>query len=263
MYNTIINVVISILRTVLHAGILAYTLRHSDMSVRNEPVLLFTFGAATAFVGEWYWIAHLLMAKGSIYPFSAIDVGEVGYELLYGAALNAALGLADVPDRGALTISGVFSAISAGLWVAWTGAWAKDILGGLSLWFLTYAIVRGIRRLGGSTLHCACQLAGIGVAIALLQVGAVCDLGGMGATLDALCNVGWLAGGVLLLAEMRILWRHDFVDDRFSCCSFLGFLWFHCATYLCYEPFYFAMVLCATIMAALSYQSLVRKAASA
>ena len=102
--------------------------RRSD----NKLYLIFYAMAMAAFLcSDLYYLAHLELREGLRVPFAPDDIANFGLFLLLGSFINAALDQRE--QKPAVTAAAaVFAAANVALWIAWSGEWLRDILGGLS-----------------------------------------------------------------------------------------------------------------------------------
>lgn len=111
---------------------------------RAEDKLWLIYSALSAsalLISDLYYLTHSFLLEGIRIPFAANDIADFGFFLLLSTSLNTAIG-SDRRKRLPVYIgAAVFAAANVALWIAWSGEWLRDLLGGVSFgWFICTAI---------------------------------------------------------------------------------------------------------------------------
>ena len=143
--------------------------------------------AACLFLGDVYWLAHLIIRGEPPTIFSACDVAYIGFLLMFNAALPrvAPRRLREHPFAICMA---VFVLLNVAAWMVWTGAWFNDLLWGVPM----AVVVVHSAMLVEKSLSPAGRN-GLGILLALLSVSEVAVLAGLAhPLLDLLCVALWL-----------------------------------------------------------------------
>lgn len=126
----------TILYEILHCLIcmaLAYWLIQKTIHTPGYPALYaFTVAAACLFLGDVYWLAHLMIRGSTPVILSACDVAYLGFWLI----LNAGLPRAAQPkksDRVFAALMGFFILLNCLGWMIWTSSWFINLLWAIPL----------------------------------------------------------------------------------------------------------------------------------
>lgn len=119
------------LHCLFYAVLAAWLIRRTVRLPRSPVRYAVSAGAVCIFLGDVYWLAHLLIRGGMPQMFSACDVAYVGMWLILGAGLPRAENRADRWFFPAFM--GLFTALNAAGWMLWTGGWFSDLIWALSM----------------------------------------------------------------------------------------------------------------------------------
>lgn len=91
--------------------------------------------AACLFLGDVYWLAHLIIRGEPPAIFSACDVAYIGFLLMFNTALpgRGSAAFASAALRG---MDGGFTLMNVVAWMVWTGAWFNNLLWGVPMLLL-------------------------------------------------------------------------------------------------------------------------------
>ena len=128
--------------------VLIRTLRLIGTGVRSMMVVFFLFAMITFLVNNTYWIAYDLMLPDVRMPFSADELGEAAFMLLFASALGNAIPPNGVPFKKQAVAAILFSAASVALWIGWSGEWVQDIVGGAAYCYFLCVILRCAKQIG-------------------------------------------------------------------------------------------------------------------
>ena len=106
----------------------------------------FLFAMVSLLLTNAYWLAHSLLRPDARIPVAANTIGECALYLLTASAMNAA-----IPDRRFSFSPQVFCTVlfalaSIALWIAWTGEWTQDVMGGIAFGYLLVCCVWRLRQ---------------------------------------------------------------------------------------------------------------------
>ena len=182
-------------RCVLVLGLAAWLLCRAR-AMPDRPRLYALAGAvACLFLGDAYWLAHLIVRGETPGIFSACDVAYVGCWLMCNAALPGAP-LRALRKRPLAAGMGAFALLNGAAWIAWTGEWITNILWNIPLLLMAVRgamLVEGAltRRQRGALLATMALLAAAGALWLALIVQLGAALRGRG-SLRTLSVPAWL-----------------------------------------------------------------------
>lgn len=91
--------------------------------------------AACLFLGDVYWLAHLIIRGEPPAIFSACDVAYIGFLLMFNTALPG-VGPQRLRQRPFAVWMAVFTLMNVVAWMIWTGAWFNNLLWGVPMLLL-------------------------------------------------------------------------------------------------------------------------------
>ena len=115
---------------------------------QSLTVLFFCFAMVSLFLTNAYWLAHSLMRPNLRMPLAANTIGECAVFLLLSAAMNAAFPHSRFSFAPQIICAAVFIAASIALWIAWSGEWLQDLLGGIAFGYFLLVCVRDLCHTG-------------------------------------------------------------------------------------------------------------------
>lgn len=250
--------IMDVVGVLLTLGALVYLFLNGDSSERRSPIVFLGFAYTVILVSNLYWIVYEIMTFESIYLFSAIDIASAGFFLLTGASIAMTVEDRDSFDAPAFLASGAFALAQGLLWILWTKAWFKDMLGCLPIWYTLYHLFRAVRSTAPFSHEEHIALVVVQVLVPVMQVWSYLSWDTYGSILDALSGIVCLVGFVWLVARMIRLWRTDDRAEATAACAFVALLWCLCTMYLMYEPLYSVFLLLSSVMMLVSSVALVR-----
>lgn len=120
----------------------------------NKQLMLavfFTFATASLFVENIYWIAYDFLRPEARMPIAANEIAEDAAFLMLSAVLVNAIGGGIKGAVQELIGAAVFAVASIALWIAWSGEWLQDIIGGAAFGYLICRCVWAL-KLSGAVL---------------------------------------------------------------------------------------------------------------
>ncbi len=201
---------------------------------REEDNLYLIFAAlfyATTLLSDLYYLTHTYLREGMRVPFAANDIADFGSFLLMSTALRSAVGRRRGKLPGVAAASLAFASVNVVLWIAWSGEWVRDILGGFSWgWFLWVCFdslyqTEALRRGERVALWLVCALVSALQTSALLLPAAKVPLETGGYCLLALTEAWFL---LRILLSLR---RGQRTEAALSL-SFTGSLWVTASMYM-------------------------------
>ncbi|MBR5968029.1 MAG: hypothetical protein IK001_05465 [Lachnospiraceae bacterium] len=108
-------------------------------------ILYLAYGIMCLFFNDLYWLVHGLMFSDYRFPFGANEVSEIGFFLLFASALAFVFKDCKQNTRLEFTLTLIYAVISIGLWIGWSGEWAKDIITGIPFAYFCCQVVRSVR----------------------------------------------------------------------------------------------------------------------
>lgn len=182
-------VLYEIVRCVLVLALAAWLLCRAR-SMPDQPGLYALAGAAAClFLGDAYWLAHLIVRGETPVIFSACDVAYVGCWLMCNAALPGAP-LRALRERPFAAWMGLLALFNGVAWIVWTGEWITNILWNIPLLLMA---VRSTMLVEG-LLTRRRRAALLATMALLIAAGALClwRTGGMSGTMGLICSGLWL-----------------------------------------------------------------------
>ncbi len=258
-----LTLIADVMEMAVLAAVTVFLFRRADASERRSPVMFMAFANASYMTSQLYWVAHEFLTREAIYAFSAIDIASAGFYLLCGASIAMTLDSRVHLDRTVLAIATVITFGQTILWGMWTGAWFKDAVGGLPLWYATYYVVLAVRDAPSFTkLESRLIVLGF-VATVILQVWSFSTRDSYGPRVDIVCCCLLLAIFVVLLVMLLRGWNDvDNIETTVARAS-VCLLWAWGSSYLSYEPFYTAFVFLGVSMLPLISIAIVRRVEAA
>lgn len=242
-----LTLIVDILEALVLLGAILYLFRHAGASERKSPVVFLGFSYAVLFVSNLYWIAHEFLTLESIYAFSAIDISSAGFYLLAGASLAMTLDERGKLDTTVFVASGLFALLQAFLWVLWTGAWFKDGVGALPIWYLSYYVIRGLKLSGAFSRRGGWCLVIATLVVSAMQVWAFLTQDSYGGLIDTSSGIV----GLVVFAALAVLvarsWRREGATGTTVARAYALSLWSSFVMYLMYEPLYSVYLLLLTL----------------
>ena len=136
-----------ILGMLLALVLIVITLPLIDKGRESIPMALFSFALVSFMLSLAYWVAYNAVRPDTRMPLAANEIGESAWFLLLAAVLDAVLRDCKVPLKPFETVfTLVFVIASVALWIAWTGEWVQDIVGGIPFGYFLYACVKALRQ---------------------------------------------------------------------------------------------------------------------
>ncbi|MBQ6623107.1 MAG: hypothetical protein IJH57_00665 [Mogibacterium sp.] len=127
--------------------LIVITLPLIDKGRESMPMALFNFALVSFMLSLAYWVVYNAVRPDTRMPLAANEIGESAWFLLLAAVLDAVLRDEKVPLKPFETIfTLVFVIASVALWIAWTGEWVQDILGGIPFGYFLYTCVKALRQ---------------------------------------------------------------------------------------------------------------------
>ena len=118
-----------------------------DKGKESMPMALFNFALVSFMFSLAYWVVYNAVRPDARMPLAANEIGESAWFLLLAAVLDAVLRDRKVPLKTFETVfTLVFVIASVALWIAWTGEWVQDILGGIPFGYFLYTCVKALRQ---------------------------------------------------------------------------------------------------------------------
>ncbi len=130
MSETILSFASELLQIAVLLAALILCFRWARRAEDKLWLVFFALAMAAYLLSDLYWFAHGILRDGARIPFAANDVADFGFNLLLASALRLALGRRRLSVWIAVA-AGLFTAANIVLWLAWSGEWVRDILGGL------------------------------------------------------------------------------------------------------------------------------------
>ena len=109
-------------------------------------LIFFIYAIICYFLCDLYTIATEAIMPNTRLPFGVDAVAEMGECLLMASLLNAVFRESNENLLIETMLSIIFSAAMTALWIAWSGEWTKDILGGVYFGYFIYIGVISLKK---------------------------------------------------------------------------------------------------------------------
>ena len=113
---------------------------------RAMPGTLFFFAMVSVLFAYIYWFTYTLMRPDARMPLAANEIGEIAVFLLLSAMLGVVFHDWKRSAKLEVLFVALFVAASIALWIAWTGEWFQDIIGGLAFGYYLCACARSLKQ---------------------------------------------------------------------------------------------------------------------
>ena len=125
----------------------------------------FLFAMVSLMLSYAYWLAYSLIRPDMRMPLAANMIGECAVFLLLSVTLESVFRVDRVPARSQIACALLFASSSVTLWIAWTGEWIQDIVGGIAY---SYFLCVCVRALVQADALAKIEWIGLGIACALI-----------------------------------------------------------------------------------------------
>ncbi|MBQ9827067.1 MAG: hypothetical protein IJM62_00125 [Lachnospiraceae bacterium] len=120
-------------------------MRHGN---RKLVLALFVFGGVSLLLSLLYWITFDIMYPDIRMPLAANEFGEAAGYLFLASSLYELFRDDKRDCRKEMLCAALYAAASAGLWIAWSGEWLQDIIGGAAFGYLLVRCAQGLKLSG-------------------------------------------------------------------------------------------------------------------
>ncbi len=232
---------------IIHMVLMVYIMIRSYKLISNGRKLMlavyFTFGTVSLFMEDLYWIAYDFLRPETRMPVAANEIAEDAAFLLLSAVLaNVVQGrLKDAAQELIGTV--LFAMASIGLWIAWSGEWIQDIVGGIAFGYLMCRVVFSMKLSDALSVN-EWRLLGLGVFIVTAgeiilfyvpeSVKMILDL--------AMYGLMFIIA-VLLVAKTAAEFKGKCRTQALLSLSFACFVWSLCSMYMSEKYYYIVFYL--------------------
>ncbi len=180
------------------------------------------------------------MLRDARVPFSPNDVADIGTFLLLSTSLSAALHENRRRAPVAAIAAALFAAANIALWIAWSGEWLRDIVGGLPFGYFLCVCACALSRTGALRREERLILTAAGVAVVALETARILLAGRLPQVkayeLIAYCLLFAFAGFFLVRIAFALRGGED--ADRTLSLAYGGFCWLCVAMYMSADVWY-------------------------
>ena len=202
--------------------------------------LIFSALAASAMlISDVYYLTHSFLLEGIRIPFAANDIADFGFFLLLSTALNSAIGAGRRKHLPVFIGAAVFAAANVALWIAWSGEWLRDILGGFSFGWYVCAAIRSVYLTEALPRRERTFLWAVSALLIAVQTAVFFAPEPLKGILDKSAATGLMGVSELLLLVRTVLaLRRPGLTDAALSLSFTGFCWCCLSMYMSAVPLY-------------------------
>ena len=167
------NTILDAAAVILTVLVIARLLPRIGIGKRTMPATLFLFAMVSVLFSYIYWLTYTLMRPNTRLPFAANEIGEIAVFLLLSATLEAVFREYKKPAKKEILFTALFAAGSVALWIAWTGEWFQDIVGGFAFGYFLCICARCLKQ---TDVFRAVEWLGLGALLAALIIGQIISL---------------------------------------------------------------------------------------
>ena len=120
--------------------------RHMKGKGGSIVLIFFVYAIICYFLCDLYTIATEAIMPNTRIPFGVDAVAEMGECLLMASLLNAIFRENEERLFLETVFSIIYSLAMTALWIAWSGEWTKDILGGFYFGYFIYTVVISLKK---------------------------------------------------------------------------------------------------------------------
>ena len=132
-----IDILLSIIDVLVCMGIVLVTVpRIRSGKTDSVPLAFFVFALISTALSDVYWVIYPIMRPDSRMPIAANEMGEIACFLLLSSAVRLAFRNIHVSAKKEIIGTVLFSLAQIVLWIAWTGEWMQDIVGGAAFAYM-------------------------------------------------------------------------------------------------------------------------------
>lgn len=246
-----INEIAAVIADALHIAALLYLLFRSARLLRGErrtlPLAFFVFAIVSLLLSDCYWLTYNLLRPGTRMPIAANEIGEAAAILLLTSALNGALADVFVDTRREAFFTGLFCVASIALWIAWSGEWLQDILGGIAYAWFYLSAVRGLKSTEALSQREWIVLGLDAGLLIIAQTAMFFVQSPWHGALDLFSYALMLMGCALFFLRMRREKRGEARPKTLMALSFASLAWAMSSMFMSEEPWYFLFYLCSIV----------------
>ena len=141
-----LEIVINILSVLLSAFVIIRAVPLLRIPQRQFTAASFLFAMVSLLLVYAYWLAYSMIRPDVRMPLAANMIGECAVFLLLSVMLESVFRGSHIPSWPHIICTLLFAAASIALWIAWSGEWIQDILGGIAYGYFLYVCARTLLR---------------------------------------------------------------------------------------------------------------------
>ena len=216
----------------------------------RSPVtaLFYTFSLISMLLSDLYWITYVVIRPNTRMPFAVNEIGEWAIFLLLAATLASVFQRRTAGAIREMIMAALFAAISAALWIGWSGEWVQDIITGIVCGYFFCVIVWALRT---SDIFSHKEWAALGslcLILIIMQVLTFVLPKDAKQIVDFCCYVLMFAGIAAFYAKTIREWKRQSPPEDLFCLCCATLAWGESCMYMSAEPMYFAAEAAVTIM---------------
>ena len=234
---------ISRINLIIQTVVIAAIIIHTSMIIhrsgkRSMRAAYFIFGCISYLMSNLYWVVYVFIEPDNRMPFAANEFGESATFLLFSMVLILTFQGVFADTRREVVLTVIFTAANAALWIAWSGEWVQDIVGGILFGYYLCAVVRSMKQAGVMSRR---EWTGVGIGAYLVVVlqGIIFFVPAEPAGFLDKAVYCLLYAGILFFFRKTIrAFRRNSGADEQLCFSFAGNAWLVVSLYMSAEPIY-------------------------
>ncbi|MBR2835757.1 MAG: hypothetical protein IKE43_08660 [Coriobacteriales bacterium] len=248
----ILPIALDILSAIVQMCVLVAAIRLLGRANILLPVAFFTFALACVLLSTLYWITFDIIQPGMRMPFAANQIGELALFLLLAVCLKSVIPLNYYGHGAAVIATTLFAVANIALWIAWSGEWVQDILGGIPFGYLLCITVLCLRQSEALTYKEQAIIGVLCMVLIITQTSIFFAPDTAKHLLDLFCySLLFFIGACIILRALHSL-RTDSPPAASLSLAFASYAWMTTAMYMSDGGFYlvaFALVtLCFPLM---------------
>ena len=234
---------ISRINLIIQTVVIAAIIIHTSMIIhrsgkRSMRAAYFIFGCISYLMSNLYWVVYVFIEPDNRMPFAANEFGESATFLLFSMVLILTFQGVFADTRREVVLTVIFTAANVALWIAWSGEWVQDIVGGILFGYYLCAVVRSLKQAG---VMSRTEWAGLGLGAFLVVIvqGIIIAVPNGPVKLLDKASYCLLYAGILFFfwKTIRAFRRNSGADEQL-CFSFAGNAWLVVSLYMSAEPIY-------------------------
>ena len=190
MFSDVMNIVLNMIQIVILLFAAGFAIERLKRKKASVMLVFFIYGVICWLLSDIYWLAMDVMLPDKRIRFGVNEIAEAGVFLLFATLTTIVSRM--VENKGALitqVLSLLYSVLIIGLWIAWNGEVAKDILSGIAFMVLICSCVNAMQVTGALSKKQWAVLCILSFTVCILQYVIFVVPSGLAKVLDITCYI--------------------------------------------------------------------------